>query len=37
LAEDLIIQNFPLDTQPEKIWIAPATAFFQTTGLPREN
>lgn len=35
LQEDMIIQNFPLKVNPDKIWIAPASAFFQRVGLPR--
>lgn len=35
LEEDLIIQNFPLNVNPDKVWIARASAFFQTVGLPR--
>ena len=37
LDEDLVIQTFPLDIQPEKIHIAKASDFFQTTGLPNKQ
>ena len=33
--EDLVIQTFPLDIQPEKIHIAKASNFFQKTGIPK--
>jgi len=34
LNEDLIIQGFPLDIQPEKVRVAAAPLFFQKTGIP---
>lgn len=34
LGEDLIYQTFPLDVKPEKVRIAPATAFFRSQGIP---
>ena len=33
--EDLVIQTFPLDIQPEKIHIAKDSNFFQKTGIPK--
>lgn len=35
LEEDLIYQTFPLDIKPENVKIAPASYFFQKTGLPK--
>lgn len=35
LDEDLVIQTFPLDIQPENIRIAKASDFFQKTGIPK--
>jgi len=37
LEEDKIIQVFPLDFKPEKVTVAPATDFFQKTGVPKSN
>ena len=37
LDEDLVIQTFPLDIQPEKIRIAKASDFFQKTGIPHTD
>lgn len=35
LEEDLIIQTFPLEVQPEKVKTAPASVFFKKLGLPQ--
>jgi zinc protease len=35
LDEDLVIQTFPLDIQPEKIRIANASEFFKKNGVPK--
>ncbi len=35
LDEDLVIQTFPLDIQPEKVRIAKASDFFQKSGIPK--
>ena len=37
LDEDLVIQTFPLDIQPEKVRIAKASDFFQQTGVPKSE
>lgn len=37
LDEDLVIQTFPLDIQPDKIRIAKASDFFQKTGIPESE
>lgn len=37
LDEDLVIQTFPLDIQPEKIRIAKASDFFKRTGIPKSE
>lgn len=37
LQEDLIYQEFPLDVRPEKVRIAPASAFFQRKGIPVDS
>lgn len=34
LAEDLSIQEFPLDVKPEKVRVAKATDFFKKAGIP---
>jgi len=37
LQEDLLIQTFPLDVKPDKVKTAPASEFFQKTGLPESE
>ncbi len=37
LDEDLVIQTFPLDVNPEKVRIAKASDFFQKTGIPKSK
>ena len=37
LDEDLIIQEFPLDAEMDKVSLAPASAFFKTAGLPEQE
>ncbi|MFQ6037759.1 MAG: M16 family metallopeptidase [Candidatus Aminicenantales bacterium] len=37
LDEDLVIQTFPLDILPEKVRIAPASSFFQKSGIPEQE
>jgi zinc protease len=37
LDEDIVIQTFPLDLQPDKIRIAKASDFFQKTGVPKTD
>jgi zinc protease len=37
LDEDLIIQEFPLKVEMDKVFIAPASRFFQSNELPKDN
>jgi hypothetical protein len=37
LDEDLVIQTFPLNIQPDKIRIGKASDFFQKTGIPKSE
>jgi hypothetical protein len=37
LTEDLVIQEFPLDVNPENVTTAKASRFFQESGIPAEH